>query len=215
MPSPRPLHSALVAGLVLAAAVLLACGSDDEGGGEAEGPEVGVSVELEPVRGEVSVRESGEGFEQLDDVAVLPVGSEVDASDGVVRLTSARTDGDTQEGEFSEGRFEIAQEEGSDTVTLKLTGGDFSECDTPKARRDRSTVGGPRIRSLFAEGEGDFRTEGQFASASTRGTTWETVDACFGTLTDVADGEVVVSDKIRGREIPVSAGEDLWIAERP
>ena len=209
-PSPRLVAAA---GLLFAAVVLAACGGDDEAG-EPAGPEVGVSVELEPVRGDVLVRESGEDFEQLDDVAVLPVGSEVDATKGVVRLTSARTDGDTQEGEFSEGRFEIVQEEGSDTVTLKLTGGDFSKCDTPEARRDRSTVGGPEIRSLFAEGEGDFRTEGQFATASTRGTTWETVDACFGTLTDVADGEVVVSDKIRGREIPVRAGDDLWIAQR-
>jgi hypothetical protein len=40
------------------------------------------------------------------------------------------------------------------------------------------------------------------------------VDACFGTLTDVASGEVTVTDTIRDREVEVGAGEDLWVARK-
>src|SRR5688572_22943374 len=193
--------------MVLATAVLAACGGDDS--------DPGLSVELEPVDGEVFVQESGAGEPvALEEAGRYPTGTEVDASDGVVRLTSDRPDGGTQSGEFSDGRFQIAQEEGSATVTLKLVGGDLSQCETKAARQDDSTVGGPEVRHLFADAEGDFETQGRFATASVRGTEWKIVDACFGTLTDVASGTVTVSDTIRDREVEVGAGEDLWVARK-
>ena len=202
----RVAPSGLAASLAALATVFAGCGGGDD-------LEAGASVRLEPVDGQVLVREPGEQtFVTLDDAAELPIGTEVDASRGVVRLTSARQGGETQSGEFSEGEFELAQEEGQDTVTLSLRGGDFGPCETKAARQDQSTVGGPLIRRLFADAEGDFRTRGRFAAATIRGTTWTTVDACFGTLTDVAAGEVTVTDLIRDREVEVSAGDDLWVA---
>lgn len=193
------------------------CGGDDEGssGAEVDGARVGESVELELLEGGVSIKEPGEqAFGALADKAEVPVGTEVDATRGIVEMTSATEDGGTQSGEFSEGAFEVIQEPGSSVVTLALRGGDFSECKTRAARRDRSTVGGPEVRRLFVDAEGEFRTEGRFAAAATRGTKFTAVDACFGTLTEVEEGEVVVSDLTANREIELDSGEEYWAAQR-
>jgi hypothetical protein len=175
----------------------------------------GETVEVETADGRVLVREPGEEtFATLEGAAEVPVGAEIDALKGTVRMTSA-TDNGTQSGEFSQGRFEVEGRPGSSVVTLRLQGGDFSECKTEAARRDRSTVGGPVIRRLFVEAEGRFRTRGRFAAAAVRGTRFTAVDACFGTLTDVEDGRVTVTDLTANREIDLSAGEDYWAAQRP
>jgi hypothetical protein len=203
--------------LAVCVLVLGACGGDDEGGGGEEegGARAGESVELELVEGEVQVKEPGaQGFEALADAAEVAVGTEVDASKGVVLMTSATSDGATQSGEFSEGGFEVIQKPGSSVVTLALRGGDFSKCKTKAARRDRSTVGGPEVRRLFVDADGEFRTEGRFAAAAIRGTKFTAVDACFGTLTEVEEGRVLVSDLTADREIDLDSGEEYWAAQR-
>jgi hypothetical protein len=213
-PDSRGLRPPVVAAAT-AALVALAVGAGGCGGGSDE-LEPGVSVELEPVAGQVLVREPQERtFVTLDEAAAMPVGTQVDASRGAVLLTSARGDGDAQSGRFSRGEFEVEQPAGQDAVTLSLRGGDFSPCKTRAARLDESTVGGPVIRDLFANADGDFRTKGRFAAATVRGTEWRTVDACFGTLTDVATGEVTVTDLIQDRTVEVGAGDDLWVARNP
>jgi hypothetical protein len=200
----------VLAGLLLA---LPGCGGSDDGG--SEGPVAGETVELEAVEGEILTKEpDGEGFAALEGASAAPIGTEVDASQGVVRMTSATAEGDTQSGEFSEGRFQVAQEPDSSLVTLTLTGGDLSKCETKAASRDRSTVGGPEVRRLFVKAEGDFRTEGRFAAASVRGTRFTAVDACFGTLTDVEEGDVAVTDLTADREVDLTSGEQYWAAER-
>jgi hypothetical protein len=82
-----------------------------------------------------------------------------------------------------------------------------------KARQDRSTLGGPKARRLFVDAGGDFVTEGRFAAAAIRDSRFITVDACFGALTDVEEGEIVVTDPTADREIDLGAGEDYWSAE--
>jgi hypothetical protein len=189
-----------------------ACGGNGNG---SSGPVAGETVEVETADGQVLIREPGEEtFAPLEDATEVPVGAVIDALKGTVRMTSA-THGGTQSGEFSEGRLQVEQEAGSGAVTLRLQGGDFSQCKTQAARRDRSTVGGPEVRRLFIDAEGDFRTRGQFAAAAVRGTRFTAVDACFGTLTDVEEGEVTVTDLTADREIDLSAGEDYWAAQRP
>jgi hypothetical protein len=186
------------------------------GGGDGDGLEPGETVELESVSGQILVKQPDEDtFATLEDATEVSVGTEVDASKGTVRLTSATADDGTQSGEFSEGAFEVAQEPGSTAVTLTLTGGDFAPCKTEEAKRDQSTVGGPEIRKLFADAEGEFRTEGQFAAAAVRGTKFRTVDACFGTLTDVEEGAVTVTDLTKDQEVILAQGEDYWAAKRP
>ncbi len=197
--------------------IALALAPSGCGGGESgsDGPVAGESVELETTDGDVLISEPGEEtFVRLDETTVVPVGTEVDATEGTVRMTSETADGGSQTGEFSQGGFEVAQERGSTEVTLALRGGDFSKCRTEKAKRDRSTVGGPVIRKLFVDAEGEFRTRGRFAAATIRGTRFSAVDACFGTLTDVTEGAVVVSDLAANRRIELSAGRRYWAAER-
>jgi hypothetical protein len=211
--SSCPSTRALFALCAAIASLALGTGGCGSGGDDLER---GVRVELEPVQGQVLVREPGEEtFVTLAGAERMPVGTQVDASKGTVQLTSARADGDTQSGEFSRGEFEVEQLQGKDTVVLSLRGGDFGPCKTRAARLDESTVGGPVIRNLFADAEGDFRTKGRFAAATIRGTEWETVDACFGTLTDVSAGEVTVTDFIQDRTVEVAAGDELWIARNP
>jgi hypothetical protein len=198
--------------------IVLAFAANGCGGGESgsNGPVAGESVELETIDGDVLISEPGEAtFVRLDETTVVPVGTEVDATEGTVRMTSETADGGSQTGEFSQGGFEVAQQRGSTEVTLALRGGDFSKCRTNEAKRDRSTVGGPVIRKLFVDAEGEFRTRGRFAAATIRGTRFTAVDACFGTLTDVAEGAVVVSDLTANKRIKLSAGQRYWAAQRP
>jgi hypothetical protein len=202
---------AILPALAIATIALAGCGGGGDGG-----PQAGKTVELETADGQVLIEEPGENtFATLKEATVVPVGTEIDASKGTVRMTSATADGGTQEGEFSLGGFEVAQGPDSSVVTLVLRGGDFSECKTAAARKDHSTVGGPEIRKLFVNAHGDFRTKGRFAAAAIRGTKFKAVDACFGTLTDVQEGDVEVTDLTNGRTIELQTGEDFWAAERP
>ena len=52
-----------------------------------------------------------------------------------------------------------------------------------------------------------FRTKGRFAAASIRGTTWDTVDRCDGTLVKVTQGKVSVIDLERHKNILVKKGK--------
>ena len=52
----------------------------------------------------------------------------------------------------------------------------------------------PRIRKLWGNGSGHFRTVGSDASASELGTKWLTEDTCAGTLIRVTQGAVAVDD---------------------
>lgn len=190
-----------------------ACGGDGEG---SRGPVAGENVELESAGGPVLIKQPGEEtFARLEEKTEVPIRTQIDASRGTVRITSATANGGTQSGEFSQGAFEVEQDANSSEVTLALRGGDFSKCKTKAARRDRSTVGGPEVRRLFVEAEGRFRTRGRFAATSIRGTRFTVVDACFGTLTDVEEGEVQVTDLTADREIDLSAGQEYWAAQRP
>jgi hypothetical protein len=59
---------------------------------------------------------------------------------------------------------------------------------------------------LHATARGSFRTRGRFSAATVRGTRWDTVDRCDGTLTRVYAGVVVVTDVRRHRQVVVRAG---------
>jgi hypothetical protein len=114
----------------------------------------------------------------------LPLGSVLDARAGVVRVTTARGRGRTQSGVFSEGRFSVRQRRSPDAgATLRLRGGDFSDCD-----------GDDVVRKLHGRGAGDFRTAGRNSVTTTRRATWVVEDRCDGTLTRVLRGQASVLD---------------------
>jgi hypothetical protein len=157
-------------------------------------PERGVAVVLEPVTGRIYVRPDGvRAYRRLRDRERLPVGTTVDAQDGGVRVIVARDDaGGTWRAVFSEGKFTVTQPRtGEPVTTLKLTGPSLRDtCGDAAAARRRPR----RVRRLWGDGHGRFRTAGHYSAATVRGTWWLVEDRCDGTLTRVRRGEVEVED---------------------
>ena len=92
---------------------------------------------------------------------------------------------------------------------LRLFGGNFKRACTPPKRR-LSTHAPPRktrVRSLWGNASGSFRTRGRHSAATVRGTVWYTADRCDGTLTRVRQGSVLVNDFRRKRTVIVRAGK--------
>ena len=112
----------------------------------------------------------------------------------VVRNTKGKLDS----AQFYAGRFVFRQAKGRKPVTtLKLTGGTVRNC-AHKAARSRARVaangGKKRVRKLWGDGHGRFRTRGRYGAATVRGTKWLTKDRCDGTLVRVRRGRVSVAD---------------------
>ena len=98
------------------------------------------------------------------------------------------------------------------TAELALSGGDFTGCSA--AARAAAGPAGKVVRSLWSQGKGRFRTKGKYASASIRGTKWQTTDQCDGTLTTVTEGVVAVRDIPLKKNVVVSAGGS-YLAKAP
>ena len=73
---------------------------------------------------------------------------------------------------------------------------------------------GKVVRSLWSSGKGRFRTKGKYASATIRGTKWQTTDQCDGTLTSVLEGSVLVRDIRLKKNAVVKAGGS-YLAKAP
>ncbi|MCA1657594.1 MAG: hypothetical protein LC713_07820, partial [Actinobacteria bacterium] len=164
----------------------------------------------------------GRRFIPLASARQLPLGSLLDTRRGEVRLTSARNRrGATQFGEFRSGVFEVVQSRRPSArglTGLRLKGSSFRGCDARLGRRADARISAVRsqgarrrsrqvIRKLRGSARGRFRTVGRYSSATVRGTAWQTVDRCDGTLTSVKRGRVVARDRRGGRSITLSAGQ--------
>ena len=94
-------------------------------------PKAGRSVAVGTAAGTVLVRSSANGtFVPLADASQLPLGAEIDARQGAVRLTSAAdSSGTPQTGIFTGSRFKVTLTKGAKPLTvLQLTGGSFATC---------------------------------------------------------------------------------------
>jgi len=179
------------------------------GGGQLPPPPAG-TANASVVSGTVLVRVRGTNRFVPLAAAQIPVGSEVDATRGRVRLTSLARAGATQTADFYQGRFVLA-EAGTGPArlaTLRLSG--------PLACRRAAARGAKRQRErhLWGNGKGAFRTRGKYAAATVRGTVWLTRDTCPGTLVRVRSGRVQVLDLPRRRSVLVPAGKS-YFARRP
>ncbi len=180
--------------LVAVPALAVAVAGTGEGAAPPE-PERGVAIVVEPVRGEVQVHGPGtHRYEELAAARRLPVGSTIDAQEGAVRLTVAAGDDDvTWSAVFSDGKFTVTQPRtGAPVASLRLTGprfADVCESQATAARKKRK-----RVRRLWGDGHGRFRTVGHYSAGTVRGTRWLTEDRCDGTLTKVVRGTVEVED---------------------
>ena len=151
----------------------------------------------------------------------VPVGSLIDASRGVLHITTAlNRHGRMQTatvwgGAFIVGQQAAASAHGMTTFTLA---GPLS-CPARGARAHAlavtARVAAKRpLRSLWAsDNHGQYTTRGQNSVATVRGTNWETVDTCAGTLTYVKRGVVAVRDLHRHRTVVVRAGH-RYLARR-
>jgi hypothetical protein len=139
----------------------------------------------------------------------IPYGATVDVTNGTVSL---KTDtGSVQAyGAGVSARFVLAR--GTDNkkpvVVLRLTGGAFRGC--AKRSTSGAASGSPptkTIRQLWGKAKGRFRTSARFASATVRGTVWLTQDRCDGTLVQVKQGVVQVSDFVKRKTVAVRSGQ--------
>jgi hypothetical protein len=168
-------------------------------------PVVGKTANVTPVKGTILVKQPGKRkFIRLEAAAHIRVDSELDATKGTVRLTSAAGGGKTQSGLFNGGRFKIGQKKGKRpftdltlTAQLRCVNGHKSAHVSAKRRRSRR---------LFGNAHGRFRTRGRHSVATIRGTKWLVKDTCSSTLTRSIQGTVVVQDLVKHRTVKVKSG---------
>jgi hypothetical protein len=175
-------------------------------------PVLAQTGDVAPVSGQVLVRRPGTNtFAPLSSSTQIPFGTVVDATHGSVSVTTAGLHGGTQTVTLSEGEFVLTQGRNG-MVVATLTGGDFSVCPTARERAylahaaSTHATGKHVVRKLWAEGHGNFTTDGNYASASVRGTKWLTEDLCEGTLIYVATDRVAVVNHVNHRHVIVKAG---------
>jgi DNA-binding beta-propeller fold protein YncE len=191
-------------------------------------PVVGKTVNVAPTSGKVFVSVpaggafasvsvpgiKGRRFVALTEPRQLPVGSIVDTRKGSLSLTSASTAaGQVFTGTFSAGVFTALQAR-SGLTDLPLKGLSFRPCARAAGKRASAALSRRAIRRLRSNANGRFRTRGRYSAATVRGTIWETIDRCDGTLTKVRRGVVVVRDFRKRRNIIVRAGKS-YLARAP
>ena len=163
----------------------------------------------------------GTGFVPLTEQRQIPLGTEIDARHGSTTLATATAVGKSQLGTFGGGVFVVSQAaRGIDKglTTLSLREGGFpgapstaicNRTSYPALDTRAHVAVAPRVlQTLHArERGGHFRTRGRFSAGTVRGTVWDTIERCDGTLTVVHRGIVVVRDTVLGRTITLHAGQ--------
>jgi len=129
-------------------------------------------------------------------------------------LESVSPSGKQQSAKFYDGVFKlIAAADGA--TELDLMGGDFAACSTKGARllasASRASASTKTVRDLWGDGHGVFTTKGRYAAATVRGTIWETVDRCDGTLVKATRDSVDVTDLQTGKVYSITAGHAIVI----
>lgn len=197
--------------------------SADEGGvlgdtAQSPAPVARKTVVIAEVSGSVLLKVPGsKKFVPIGLARSIPVGSQIDARKGRVRLTSAAdANGKTQSALFYDGIFKVgyateALASGKKRrkkamrvlITQAALVGKVGPC--PRAKKAGASAK-RRKRRLWGNGKGRFRTRGRRSSALVRGTTWLVEDRCDGTLTRVTKGSVTVRDFARRKNVIVKKG---------
>ncbi|MFZ1995490.1 MAG: hypothetical protein WAU75_15370 [Solirubrobacteraceae bacterium] len=166
--------------------------------------------------GRVLVRVPGSSLLQpLHASRNIPMGSLIDADHGTVRVTTAlNRAGRTQSAILWGGSFVLHQSAQRGMTTFTLAG--RLSCPARTSHADVATMlarAHPKKHphtatpSLWAhDNNGQYSTRGNNSVATVRGTWWETVNTCTGTLTRVKKGLVSVRDLRRHRTVLVRAG---------
>jgi hypothetical protein len=163
----------------------------------------------------------GQGFIPLTEARQIPAGSQIDARQGSLEVTTATAlRRGKQSGTFKGGVFSISQDRRGPTkglTTLSLLEGAFTGAPTYASCGAHGSSDGPDptaqaalsrrvLQTLGASVHGSFRTRGRYSAATVRGTVWTVSDRCDGTLTAVRRGTVLVTDFVRRVTVTVHAG---------
>jgi hypothetical protein len=107
--------------------------------------------------------------------------------------------------DFYDGIFKISQTKGSKPLTT-LTLTETLSC--PKQGKTASAAAKKKkVRRLWGDGKGRFRTSGKYAAATVRGTKWLVSDYCDRTTVKVTQGVVSVRDSVKQRTVTVRKGK--------
>jgi hypothetical protein len=211
-PSPKLLFGCFVALIAVGIAVGIAIGASS-GSRALPPPRFGQSVDIGLVSGVVIVRPiSGPSFRLGAEDRNILVGSEIDTSRGEVDLRSAggKPSATVQDGQFRGGLFKVLQRRsqlGLTVVDLMVTSNAQHTCAAASASATASRRLSKQVLALLAARvRGKFRTRGRYSAGTVRGTAWDTIERCDGTLTRVHSGVVLVRDFRLGRTIAVPAG---------
>ncbi|HET6449163.1 MAG TPA: hypothetical protein VFG31_08645 [Conexibacter sp.] len=201
-------------------------------------PVLGKRVVAKPRLGIVLVRVPGaKRFVRLESISNLPMGSELDVSDGsVVVFYATNPTGKRAKGIATGGRFLVQQPPGYDhgqrpgemTLSGPLLGCGASPREQVREAREaaagvlaHTSAQAKHGRRLKVRARGRIRTRGRYGAATVRGTRWTTVDRCDshprpGTLVVVSKGLVAVRSFVLHRIVLVPAGQRfLAPATRP
>lgn len=181
-------------------------------------PDFRKNADIEPVSGDVFFRLPGTtDFLPLGTGMQVPFGSELDATDGRVAVSTVDANGTLFHADFFEGRFLISHQLSNGLTVLRLRGNDFGSCKAARslAASDKKRKKKPKkakrshkvVRHLWGDGKGKFRTTGRYVAATVHGTTWLTEDRCDGSRAFVRKGVVDVRDLVRHRTIRLGAGQ--------
>jgi hypothetical protein len=167
-------------------------------------PVLGQSVVAGAVSGTVKVKGKNGKFHTLGADEALPLGTTIDATKGRVKVTSASGPGGaTQSADFYQGAFVITQTGGSKPITQLALVGALSCSKKSKAS---AAAKKKKVRRLWGDGHGSFRTKGKRAAATVRGTKWLTEDRCDSTKVTVKRGIVLVRDFVKRKNFLIRKG---------
>jgi hypothetical protein len=162
----------------------------------------------------------GLGFVPLVEARQIPVGSILETTHGVVKLTTATAAaGKFGFGDFGAGIFKLLQ----NRKQRGLTELDIMDSRSPRqvcaTVGKRASVASRHLSSsvlgrLNSSDHGKFTARGQYSAATVRGTVYSVTNECAGTLTAVSRGEVSVRDFVRRKTITLFAGQH-YLAKAP
>ena len=173
-----------------------------------------------PVSGTVLIRLAGtRRFVQLTAGQLIPDGSEIDVTNGRVRLiVAADRHGLTRTATLYGGRIIVHQTAGQHPRTIAALSLPLTGCTpvvpaaNPFAKIARRRPRRRRARHVWVtESGGSFNTSGQYVSTSVQGTTWLTADTCTTSLVRVTHGVVLVRDRLHHRTIRLRSGHSYIV----
>jgi hypothetical protein len=174
-------------------------------------PVLGKSFKIELVKGTVTYRSPGQAITTLTGSVIVPNGTRLDATDGVVKITVVRdSTGTLDTVDAWGGGFKGIQgieNSGRGLTTLTLADPLAVSKNVVNSARTARAAKVTKKRSLWVNGKGNFKTKGKRASAIIRGTYWVTQETDAGTRVAVKRGLVAVRDLVRKKTVLVSSGQ--------